>query len=414
MNDNDKRIILITGNTETLSYFSKELALYLYRLGREIFIWDMTKPSASIDAFAALPDKDRSILVTFNFIGLNGEGQFGGGLTNIWEEYGIEVISIMVDSPIYYYRQLDKYRNISVSCIDRNHVRYVRRWHPYIKNVYFWPLCGNEPVLDLWMRPGIMNDDTIPILCRHENERPVIQIEERPIDIVFAANLVTREGIDKSIEGADPEYREFLHDICEQMIAHPDLVLEETLYSRLLDEFPDEPEESYPEAMFHMVYVDLYVRSYFRARAVRMLVDSGLKVYCVGQDWDKLECVHPENLIHTNVMLTSADCIRAIENSKISLNVMPHFKAGAHDRVFSSMLAGCVALTDPSEYLDEVITPWEDYAPFTLDEPESIIHSVWKLRSDKMIMSHISETGRKKAFESFTWLAMANRILSGG
>ena len=412
--NNDKRIILITGNTETLSYFSKELALYLYRLGREIFIWDMTKPSASIDAFAALPDKDRSILVTFNFIGLNGEGQFGGGLTNIWEEYGIEVISIMVDSPIYYYRQLDKYRDISVSCIDRNHVRYVRRWHPYIKNVYFWPLCGNEPVLDLWMRPGIMNEDTIPILYRQENERPVLSIDGRPIDIVFAANLVTREGIDKSIEGADPEYREFLHDICEQMIAHPDLVLEDTLYSRLLDEFPDEPEESYPEAMFHMVYVDLYVRSYFRARAVRMLVDSGLKVYCVGQDWDKLECAHPENLIHTDVMLTSADCIRAIENSKISLNVMPHFKAGAHDRVFSSMLAGCVALTDPSEYLDEVITPWEDYAPFTLDEPESIIHSVWKLRSDKMIMSQISETGRKKAYESFTWLAMANRILSGG
>ena len=440
MNDNDKRIILITGNTETLSYFSKELAFYLYRLGREIFIWDMTKPSASIDAFATLPDKDRSVLVTFNFIGLNGEGQFGGGLSNIWEEYGIEVISIMVDSPIYYYRQLDKYRDISVACIDRNHARYVKKWHPYIKNVYFWPLCGNEPILDLWMKPGIMNDDTIPIMCRktelltdadslgdhgkcgqendinrsQENERPVLSIDERPIDIVFVANLVTQEGINKSIEGADSEYREFLHDICEQMIAHPDLVLEDTLYSRLIEEFPDEPEDSYPEAMFHMVYVDLYVRSHFRARAVRTLVDAGYKVYCVGQDWDKLECAHPENLIHTDVMLTSADCIRALENSKISLNVMPHFKAGAHDRVFSSMLAGCGALTDPSEYLDEVITPWEDYVPFTLDEPESIIQSVCKLRSDRSLMSHISETGRKKAKKSFTWLATANSILSGG
>ena len=400
-----KRIILITGNTETLGYFSKELAVYLHELGREVFIWDMKHPADSIAAFEALPDRSDSVLVTFNFIGLNGEGQFGDGLSNIWEENGIEIISIMVDSPIYYYRQLTKgYRGLSVACIDRNHVRYVKRWHPQIENIYFWPLCGNEPIDDLWLRPGIMSKPPYKTGYRS------VPLSERYLDIVFIANYVTAEGIERSIESAEPEYRDFLHDICDQMIAEPSAVLEDVLYENLIREFPGESPDAYPEAMFHMVYVDLSVRSYFRGQTVRTLVDAGYRIHCVGQDWDKLACEHPENLVYTDVMMTSADCIRALENARVSLNVMPHFKAGAHDRVFSSMLAGCVALTDSSSYLDEVITPWEDHVPFVLGEPESIIDALGRLHDDTDLVLHIAEAGRNRAAEAFTWMNTSQAI----
>ena len=401
-----KRIILITGNTETLGYFSKELAVYLKELGVEVFMWDMTKPSESIDEFALLPDKSDSILITFNFIGLNGEGQFGDGISTIWEDNGIKIISIMVDSPIYYYRQLTfGYKGLSVACIDRNHVQYVKKWHPYIENVYFWPLCGNEPLNDLWLKPGILKD--WPCI----DEYRIRPLKDRAIDILFIANYVTKEGIYKSIENADEEYRDFLHDICDQMISEPDRVLEDTLYERLLEEFPNEKKDAYPEAMYHMVYVDLYVRSHFRAQAVRALTEAGYIVHCVGQDWDKLKTSRPENLIFTDVMMTSADCVRALENAKISLNVMPHFKAGAHDRVFSSMLAGCVSLTDSSSYLDEVIVPWEDYAPFVLGDDESIINAAGRLMEDKDLSQRIADTGHKKAMPSYTWEKTAKEIL---
>ncbi len=400
-----KRIILITGNTETLGYFSKELAAYLTELGIEVFVWDMTRPSESIDAFAALPDKSDSILITFNFIGLNGEGQFGDGISTIWEDCGIDIVSIMVDSPIYYYRQLTAgYKGLSVACIDRNHAEYVKTWHPYIENVYFWPLCGNEPIEDLWLKAGIINE--WPRL----DEYRIRPLKDRPVDILFIANYVTKEGIYKSIENADEEYRDFLHDICGQMIAEPVRVLEDTLYERLLGEFPNEKKDAYPEAMYHMIYVDLYVRSHFRAQAVKALTEAGYRVHCVGQDWDKLKTSHPENLIYTDVMMTSADCVRALESAKISLNVMPHFKAGAHDRVFSSMLAGCVSLTDSSSYLDEVITPWEDYAPFILGDDESIVNAAGRLLEDEDLAGRIADTGRKKAKPAFTWLKTAKEI----
>ncbi len=402
----EKKIILITGNTETLGYFSKELAIYLHEAGAEVFIWDMRRPSESISAFEALQDKEEWVLVTFNFIGLNGEGQFGDGLSTIWETNGIRIISIMVDSPIYYYRQLIRHTaGLSVACIDRYHVAYVRRWHPYIENVYFWPLCGNEPIDDLWLMPGVCAEP--PYLDRYMR----LPIAERPIDIIFIANYVTRESIYDSIAGAEREYRDFLHDICDQMIRTPSLPLEETLYERLKREFPDEEEEAYPEAMFHMLYVDLYVRSYFRSRTVAKLVDAGYTVHCVGQDWDRLELEHPENLVHSGVMMTSADCLRAIERAKISLNVMPHFKAGAHDRVFTSMLAGCVSLTDPSEYLNEVITPWENYAPFTLEEPESVCEAAGRLLRDTEYAQTVADNGCAHAAAQFTWKRNAESIL---
>ncbi len=401
-----KKIILITGNTETLGYFSKELAIYLCEAGAEVFIWDMLRPSESISAFEALQNKDEWVLVTFNFIGLNGEGQFGDGLSTIWETHGIRIISIMVDSPIYYYRQLIRHtEGLSVACIDRNHAKYVRRWHPYIENVYFWPLCGNQPIDDLWLSPGICSEP--PYLDQYMR----LPVSERPIDIIFIANYVTRESIYESIAGAEHEYRDFLHDICDQMIRKPALPLEDTLYERLLAEFPGEKEDAYPEAMFHMVYVDLYVRSYFRSRTVACLADAGYTVHCVGQDWDKLELEHPGNLVHSRVMMTSADCLRAIERAKISLNVMPHFKAGAHDRVFTSMLAGCVSLTDSSEYLDEVITPWENYAPFTLEDPESVCEAAGRLLRDTETAQTIADNGCKLASEKYTWKKTAESIL---
>lgn len=402
-----KRIILITGDVETLGYFSRELAVYLHETGREVFIWDVLHPADSITAFEALPDKSDSVLVTFNFIGLTGEGQFGDASSTIWEEYGIDIINIMVDSPIYYYPLLSRgIKRLSIVCIDRNHVSYVRRWHPGIENVYFMPLCGNELINEMIPAPGIYAGQLSRV------KPSGLPLSGREHKLLFIANYVTPDGIKKAIENADREYQEFLYDICDRMIKKPQLVLEDTLYECLKEAFPDEPDRAFPEAMHHCIFVDLYVRSHFRAQQVRALADAGIQVHCIGKDWDKLECRHPENLIHSGRMMTSADCVRALDDAVISLNVMPHFKDGAHDRIFSSMLAGCVSLTDPSAYLDEVITPWEDYAPYELGNTDSITDAAIRIMNDPDLAQYIADTGMLKARNGFTWKSFAESIVA--
>ena len=78
-----------------------------------------------------------------------------------------------------------------------------------------------------------------------------------------------------------------------------------------------------------------------------------------------MECKHPEN-IQKGDLLDSLGCLQQISRAKISLNVMPWFKDGAHDRVFNSMLNGAVCLSDGSRYLDECLKDGEDYVKYDL------------------------------------------------
>jgi len=413
----DKKIILITGSTETLSYFSKQIGAYLSSCGMDVFYWDMQYPSASKELFFGLQDHKNWILVTFNFLGLCGEGQFAYELSNVWDVYGISKISIMVDSPIYYFRQLSEpIANLRLICIDKNHLRFVNHFFPEYINSVFMPLRGNFPIDDIWMRPGTANKNEytggVYKKSIYIKDYELKKIKDRHIDILFAGNYVTIDSIMPSIVNSAPEYKEFIMDTANDLINNPGLVLEDTLYNSLKKEFDDENEKLYPEAMFHMIFIDLYIRTYFRSRLIKNLADNGYVVHCIGHDWDKLKCEHPENVIHSNRMLNSIDCVNAMADSKISLNIMPWFKAGAHDRIFTAMLAGCVSVSDSSAYLDEVIVPWQDYAPFTLGEDESVTDTIQKLNNDIYLSQNIADCGRKRALDGFTWMDFAKDLIN--
>lgn len=407
----NKRIILIIGSTETLSYFSKQIGAYFVNVGREVFYWDMLHPVDSIECFEKLPNKSDSILITFNFIGLCGESQFLDGFSNIWDEYEIEKICIMVDSPIYYYRQLSSHmRNLKLVCIDRNHVLFVKKWHPEYETVIFLPLCGNLPIEDMWLKPGIANSSYNCSNSVHINQFDIKPLKDRDIDFVFVGNYVTIDSILPSIADANPEYKDFIFDVADSIISHPERVLEEEIYKALKEALPDEDENDYPNAMFHMIFIDLYVRTFFRSKMIKDIVEAGYKIHICGQDWDKLDTDRKDNLIYTNGMVTSADCVRAISNSKISLNIMPMFKAGAHDRIFTSMLAGSVAVTDSSTFLDEILTPFENYVPFVLGNNEGLINNIDLVINDDALAQRIADNGRIFANENYTWKHFAYEI----
>ncbi|MEI3201212.1 MAG: hypothetical protein V8S21_04415 [Lachnospira eligens] len=57
-----------------------------------------------------------------------------------------------------------------------------------------------------------------------------------------------------------------------------------------------------------------------------------------------------------------------ISQAKISLNVMPWFKKGAHDRVFNTMLNGGVALTDTSLFYENTFADGENVLFYSLED----------------------------------------------
>lgn len=178
--------------------------------------------------------------------------------------------------------------------------------------------------------------------------------------------------------------------------------MDEVIIEHLNRDVEDITEEGLKDTLPNMIFIDLYVRHYFRGEVVKTLVDSGLKVHCFGAGWDHLDCRHPENIVNGNV-LDSLGCLQQISRSRISLNVMPWFKDGAHDRVFNSMLNGAVCVSDGSKYMDEILRDGKDYIKYDLDRLAELPEKIRELLVDRDRWEDIVKNGYNKAVNGHTW-----------
>ena len=391
---------------ETLGYFSRQIAEYFKGQGYKTFFVDDKETEESIQRLKRFIKAGKTAFITFNFIGLSGEeccNQPDG--RSIWEAWNVPCYCILVDHPFYYEKQLSgKRMDLTAFCVDRGHTAYVQRFYPDIP-CHFLPLAGNLPLLG------------------NAGREKAIAYRERKYDISFIANYVPLEELEVHINGQTEEYVEFYYEIIEDLKRHPSQPVDETLEKYIKREIPEAEEEDIRSAQAGMMVVDLYIRSVYRSEVIRSLVDAGLRVHVFGSGWDKMECAHRENLIANGKMLTSAECVEIIQNSKIALNVMPWFKDGAHDRIFTAMLNGAVCLTDDSGYLREIMTDKEEVCFYRL--PETWSSSEKKELSGetpgvaeaaKYLLEHQGEAEEltKRAYEKakreHTWRKRAERL----
>ena len=102
----------------------------------------------------------------------------------------------------------------------------------------------------------------------------------------------------------------------------------------------------------------------------------------------KLSCKKPQNIVRHGGQVTSERCVEAVQNARLSLNLMPWFKDGAHDRIFTAMLQQTVALTDDSRYLRGAVCGRQGAEIFFLKGSSSVsrklrlrccvIHRYWR------------------------------------
>lgn len=399
------KLIMFMGGVETLEYFSMEIARYLEEKGYEIFWYNLLVGASEVSRLKGFFDANKSedfIAFTFNHEGIAGEeglyfldsesvkdtetecGQADCNkyafeqaddknsscgqadckdslnsqklastpkLTNIWDNYHVKVINMVVDHPLYYHKY-HKYlpKNYHQINIDKNHFEYMRHFYPEIKNVSFLMTAGMELNKDR---------DILP-------DRPYLFMDERKYDIVFTGNFTPKYILQKSIEKMGQDYIDFYESVLTRMIKEPKETIEKIGQEALIKEIEGITEAETREAMQTMSYVDLAVRFHYRELMIRALTDLGFKLTVVGEGFEYMKLKHPENLN----MLGSGNtkkCLDSISQAKISLNVMPWFKAGAHDRIFTSMLNGAVLLTDSSTFLDKEILTEENCIRYSLE-----------------------------------------------
>ena len=390
------KLIFIKNAVETLGYFSEQLAAEMERLGFLTYFVDYDRLFETVDGLTRFTGKGDTALVTFNFIGFRGEEVFEtvgagnpGESITIWEKCGIAVFNILVDHPLYYHKWLvNALSGMKIFCIDREHVAYMERFYPGIP-VKFLPLAGN---------------------VLYGNELAPIPYEKRKYDVVFTGNYTPVEHLYREIDGLEADYRTFYRGIIEDLIAHPNISLDSAMEAHIRRELGEIPDTDKRSAIAGMVFVDICVRSYFRGEIIRRLAEDGVRIHVFGANWEKLCCKRAENIISTGREVDSKACVEAVRNARISLNIMPWFKDGAHDRIFTAMLQETVALTDDSRYLREEFTDGEDIVFFSLEERERLSETVHWLLEDEKGAKRIAENGWRKASRRHTWSGRAREL----
>ena len=398
-----RKIIFIKNAVETLGYFSGQIALELERNGYEICFIDYERMYESMDAMLHFLDREETALVTFNFIGLRGETVFQTESgRSIWQEENLPVLNILVDHPLYYHSCLKEAgERMRVFCVDREHVGYVRRFYPGLK-VEFLPLAGNE----LLFSHGDGEHGT------HRVDVPEpVPYGRRTVDLVFTANYVSMEMLEEKVKALDDDYRIFYRRITEDLIADPAQSVDAVMERHIRNELGAVPEEQLCAAMSGMIWIDLFIRSYVREKVVQTLADAGIIVRVFGADWEKIHCKKPQNVRTSGGKVDSAACVQAMRDARIALNVMPWFKDGAHDRVFTAMLQGTAAFTDDSRYLREECRDGENICFYSLRALEQLPDQVVSLLEDPVRMAELAERGYRMAEKWHRWKNRAGLLM---
>lgn len=135
-----KRILMAQTTTQydALNLFTRELAKGFRNRGYEVEIWqsedDIRRP---LERYAT----EYSFILSFNA---------GFGRISVLEELisdrNVPVWHFLVDHPMHHHeRLLGTGRNSIVSCIDRTHVEYVKKYYKNNQNVLFLPHFGIAP-----------------------------------------------------------------------------------------------------------------------------------------------------------------------------------------------------------------------------------------------------------------------------
>lgn len=401
-----RKIIFIKNAVETLGYFSEQIALELERNGYETCFIDYERMYESMDEMLHFLEREETALVTFNFIGLRGEAVFQTESgRSIWQEENLPILNILVDHPLYYHSCLKEAgERMRVFCVDREHVGYVRRFYPGVK-VEFLPLAGNE--LFVSQKDG---EHGIHRTNCEDVPEPVLY-GQRIFDLVFAANYVSMEMLEEKVKALDEDYRIFYRRIMEDLIADPAQSVDAVMERHIRDELGAVPEEQLCAAMSGMIWIDLFVRSYFREKVVQTLADAGIIVRVFGADWEKIHCKKPQNVRTSGGKVNSAACVQAMRDARIALNVMPWFKDGAHDRVFTAMLQGTAVLTDDSRYLREECRDGENICFYSLRALQQLPDQVVSLLEDPVRMAELAERGYRMAEKRHRWKNRAGLLM---
>jgi hypothetical protein len=156
---------------------------------------------------------------------------------------------------------------------------------------------------------------------------------------------------------------------------------------------------------------DTYIRAWRRRELVLAAERAHLPLHIYGDGWDKLPLrEHSSLIVYPSV--TFIGTFSLIAQSRITLNLMPEFKTGFHDRIFSAMLNGSVAATDPSRGILREFSAGKDILLYDRMQLDEGCESLRQALEKPLMLQKIADQGRELAEKRFCWEALISGYTS--
>lgn len=382
-----KRIIFVRGMWATLDLFSREMEKYFVENGTEIFVLDTKNLFLSLGRLYEFIKKPVDAVITFNNVGLNMELEQG---KRLWDQLDILCIDILVDHPVCYLQELQMApKRTVVVCVDRNHVSFIKRFFPNIKQTYFMPHGGTML------------------------ESELISWRDRPIEVLYAGGL-PKEVAGSYIPGNLDEVCGFPTDeLCEEvlvtLIKDADCTLETAMERYFVKRHVELEDNQLLQYIRLFRFLDVYAFSYQREKTVRTLVENGIPVTLYGSGWDHCDWINNSNLDY-HMLVSPEEILSLMGKTRIVLNSMPNFKSGSHERIFNGMLAGAAVITDTSQYIEREMQGREFLYQYELGRQQELPSMVEDVLKHPEMIETVTEHAYSTAAECHTWQKRARQI----
>ncbi len=312
----------------------------------------------------------------------------GTAFKEIYDELGIPVINILIDHPmnLAYFLKNPTQRSIQF-CADERHVDYTRRFFE-IDNVYF-----------------------MPHMASLDADFHNIPYEKKDIQILFPGTLRSCNALYEQVKEmwTQENGRRLALGVMERLLEKPWETLEDA-WEGTLQELGMERSDSIIAAFMECSKpIDVFVRMYWRVRVISRIVEEHIPITVIGGGggYSFLE--------KDNVTILPGrsynETFRFMERAKITLNVLPWFKAGTHERIFNTLMHYSCPLTDESSWLLEHFKPDEECAYYSLAHLEALPDVINKLLISPELQEKIICKGRDKVVKKCTSKQIVGQML---
>lgn len=380
------KLLFFIGVYDTLDIFTYELVREFEKLGWETKIIDTNRLGEELPGFLEYIKSGVKAAITFNNLAFNMELTEG---KNIWEQIQVPCINILMDHPFCYRQALENAPgNSIVLCTDRNHMRYLQKYHTNIPIVGYLPHGGKE------------------------SPSQKKALKDRKYDVLYAGNL--SKSFAANIIPDLSQYTEFdASELCEEayksLIEDPQKTTEQAIEEAIARRKLSYTTEKMREIIADLHFIDLYAVSYYREKAVEGAAKSGAWLQLYGAGWEKCSWIDLPN-VHYEGKIPAQEVVAQMADAKIVLSTMTWFKDGTHDRVFNGMLQKAVTLTDTSGYMLEEFKDREELIFFELQQIQTVSDKVRWILEDLERAQAIADHGYEKAYAEHSWRARAIEI----